>query len=153
MKFRVFVSVLVFTSFGADALACGESLYRVGKGIQYREYTAPLPGNLLIYGAAGDTTSLAEELEKAGHHVSVATTPSELVRLADQGDYQVVIGPYSDYDDFKAMSVLADAEYLPIATSGVNEKQAKQDFDQVLVPSKHEIRHYLKAIHKALKRA
>lgn len=153
MNLRVPVLIMVCIAASTDVIACGESLYRVGKGIEYREYTAPLPGKLLIYGAAGDTSGLADELEKAGHKVSVANTPSELVRLADQGGYQVVIGPYSDYDDFKAMSVLADAEYLPIATNGVNEKQAKQEFDQVLVPSKHELRHYLKAIHKALKRA
>jgi len=146
-------TILACVTIGAEAFACGESLYRVGKGIEYREYTAPLPGNVLIYGAAGDADELAEELQKAGHRVSVAHSPSELVSLADRGDYQVVIGPYSDYQDFATMSVLTEAEYLPIAISGVNEKQAKQEFDDVLVPSKHEIRHYLKAIHKALKRA
>jgi hypothetical protein len=150
---RLLFSFLICAVISADTYACGESLYRVGKGVDYREYTAPLPGNLLIYGAAGDSSSLAAELEKAGHTVSIASSPSELVRLADQGKYQVVIGPYADYNEYLSMSVLADVEYLPIAVSGVNEKQAKQEFDDVLVPSKHEIRHYLKAIHKALKRA
>jgi len=152
MNSRIFL-ILAGSLLVGDALACGESLYRVGKGIHYREYTAPLPGNVLIYGAAGDTAGLADELRRAGHRVSVARSPSELVSLADRGEYQVVIGPYSDYEDFEAMSVLTEAEYLPLAISGVNEKQAKQEFDDVLVPSKHEIRHYLKAIHKALKRA
>lgn len=153
MNSRHLLTISVFAFIGSDVLACGESLYRVGKGIEYREYTAPLPGNVLIFGAAGDSAGLAEELQRAGHHVDVASSPSELVSLADRGDYQVVIGPYSAYEDFEAMSVLTDAEYLPVAISGVNEKQAKQEFDDVMVPSKHEIRHYLKAIHKALKRA
>lgn len=153
MKLRSIVLLLACTGLTTSVLACGESLYRVGKGIEYREYTAPLPGNVLIYGAAGNADILAEQLEKAGHHVGVAHSPGELVQLADRGDYQVVIGPYSDYEEFEAMSVLANARYLPVVIHGVNEKQAKKEFDDVLVPSKHEIRHYLKAIHKALKRA
>lgn len=153
MKLRSIVLLLACTGLTTSVLACGESLYRVGKGIEYREYTAPLPGNVLIYGAAGNADSLAEQLEKAGHHVGVAHSPGELVQLADRGDYQVVIGAYSDYEEFEAMSVLANARYLPVVVHGANEQQAKKEFDDVLVPSKHEIRHYLKAIHKALKRA
>ena len=30
----------------ADTHACGDSLYRVGKGISFRVYTAPLPGSV-----------------------------------------------------------------------------------------------------------
>jgi hypothetical protein len=36
------------TFFSVDVLGCGESLFRVGKGLTYRDYTAPFPGNILI---------------------------------------------------------------------------------------------------------
>lgn len=153
MRMRLLLTGLACFVIASDAYACGESLYRVGKGINYREYTAPLPGNLLVYGAAGDTESLARELTLAGHNVQIARNPSELALLADRGAYQVIIGPYSEFENFQKMAVLSEAQYIPIAISGVNEREAKQQFDEVLVPSKHEIRHYLKAIHKVLKRA
>jgi hypothetical protein len=51
MKIRmVLISVLMTGLFAVDALACGDSLYRVGKGVSYRVYTAPLPGSVLVYG-------------------------------------------------------------------------------------------------------
>ena len=145
MRFRLIVPVLLCFAFATEASACGESLYRVGKGIAYREYTAPLPGNLLVYGAAGDAESLAVELGRAGHRVSVAESMSEL--------FQVVIGPFSEFENFQSISVLSEATYLPIATAGVDERAAKAQFKHVMVPSKHEIKHYLKAIHKVLKSA
>ena len=49
--------LLVF--FGANAWACGDSLYRVGKGVSYRVYTAPLPGNVLVYGSSEAAEELA----------------------------------------------------------------------------------------------
>lgn len=153
MKLHRLLPCLLVVVLASDVYACGESLYRVGKGINYREYTAPLPGNLLVYGAAGDADDLARELELAGHKVSVAKNPSELAYLADRGEYQVVIGPYSEYDNFQALSVLSNAQYIPVVIGGVDEREAKQQFDEVMVPSKHEIRHYLKAIHKTLKKA
>ncbi|MDX1498312.1 MAG: hypothetical protein R3176_00345 [Woeseiaceae bacterium] len=153
MKSRLIGPCLLLLAVGVDALACGESLYRVGKGIAYREYTAPLPGNLLVFGAAGDARDLADQLARAGHNVVVAATIEDLVRQAERGEFQVVIGPFSEYAEFKAITVLSEAAYLPIAVEGVDERAAKAEFDQVMVPSKHEIKHYLKAIHRVLKRA
>lgn len=153
MHMRLILTSLILLAPGFEALGCGESLYRVGKGISYREYTAPLPGNLLVYGAAGNTESLAAELGKAGHNVSVAESISDLVLLAERGEYQIVIGPFNQYEEFSAITVLSDATYLPIAIEGIDEKDAKDQFKHVMVPSKHEIKHYLKAIHKVLKAA
>ena len=137
----------------AESLACGESLYRVGKGVAYREYTAPLPGTLLVYSPTGNVEGLAEELGRAGHTVAVAESMSDLVTLAERSQYQIVIGPYNEYENFDSITVLSDATYLPIAIEGVDEKEAKARFEHVMVPSKHEIKHYLKAIHKVLKAA
>ncbi len=45
----------------------------------------------------------------------------------------------------------SSSSFLPIATEGSEERLAKETFDSVMVPEKHEIKHYLKAIHRALK--
>ena len=153
MQLRQLAPLVLFLAFGSDTYACGESLYRVGKGVAYREYTAPLPGNLLVYSAAGDIEDLAAELGRAGHQVTVAKSMNELVLLANHEEFQVVIGPFNEYENVQSFSVLTEANYLPIAIEGVDERAAKAQFDYVMVPSKHEIKHYLKAIHKMLKRA
>ena len=92
---RILAAVILTLSLAvpADLQACGESLYRVGKGVVYREYTAPLPGNLLVYGAAAESDALAAALGRAGHQVSIARSPLELAQLASSGEIQVVIGP------------------------------------------------------------
>lgn len=153
MRLQLLLTALICLSFGIEALGCGESLYRVGKGVTYREYTVPLPGNLLVYGGAGDAEALAEELQRAGHNVTVAGSVSDLVQLAERGEIQVVIGRYHDYDDFESITVLSEATYLPIAVEGIDEDEARQRFKYVMVPTKHEIKHYLKAIHRVLQAA
>lgn len=153
MRKLLMLTALTSLSLGVDAIACGESLYRVGKGVAYREYTAPLPGNLLVYGGAGNTGELAEQLQRAGHLVTVAESVAELVRLSEAGSFDIVIGRYHDYDDFKSTALLSDATYLPIAVEGIDEREARKQFSYVMVPTKHEIKHYLKAIHRVLKAA
>ncbi len=153
MRVKPVMIAFVCLSFGPDAMGCGESLYRIGKGVAYREYTAPLPGNLLVYGGTGNTEELAAQLQKAGHNVTVAESVTDLVRLSERGQFDVVIGQYHDYDDFESITLLSHATYLPIAVEGVDESEARKRFQYVMVPTKHEIKHYLKAIHRVLKSA
>ncbi len=153
MRLPLVIASLLSLLVGSVAFGCGESLYRVGKGVTYREYTVPLPGNLLVYGGDGNSQELAAHLERAGHNVTVATSTSEFVRLAERTDFQVVIARYRDYDDFRSLSVLSNATYLPIAMEGVDEDEAEQHFEHVMVATKHEIKHYLKTIHRILKSA
>ena len=48
MKTRVMLfTVLATALLTVDAFACGDSLYRVGKGVSYRVYTAPLSYNFV----------------------------------------------------------------------------------------------------------
>ncbi|MBT8098165.1 MAG: hypothetical protein KJO82_00375, partial [Gammaproteobacteria bacterium] len=51
MKKTITVTTLAactLTLLAGNAIACGESLFRVGKGVAFREYTAPLPGSILV---------------------------------------------------------------------------------------------------------
>lgn len=71
---RIVAGVLALAS--ADALACGDVLFRVGHGIRYDSHAAPRPAVVLIYARAGGATAsnenaLRKGLEKAGHQVII----------------------------------------------------------------------------------
>jgi hypothetical protein len=150
---KVSATVLVCL-LSCNAWACGDSLYRVGKGVSYRVYTAPLPGNVLVYGNTEGAEELARALAESGHNVEVVSSEVDLSLQMQSGEYDVVIGAYSDHDAIEATVDAATgtkADYLPVALSDDEEAAAKQSYDSVLVADRDEIKHYLKAIHKSLK--
>ena len=155
MKTRIFfVTALLVTAFAVDAMACGDSLYRVGKGVSYRVYTAPLPGSVLVYGESEGARQLAEALAQSGHGVRLVENESDLNRELETGNYDVVIAPYSEHGAVEAStrnSETVTTTYLPVALNSDEEKVAHQNYSKVMVADKDEIKHYLKAIHKSLK--
>jgi hypothetical protein len=151
MKTRIaIVTALLTAVLSVNAFGCGDSLYRVGKGVSYRVYSAPLPGNLLVYGSSAGAKELAEELAKTGHGVHLVGSAEDLESELEKGGYDVVIAPFSERGAIESSSG-ATASYLPIAMTRDEEKQAKQSYERVMLPEKHELKHYLKAIHKTLK--
>ena len=152
MKFRssVVTAILALTVSGA-AFACGDSLYRVGKGVSYRTYSAPLPGNLLVFGTSDGAKQLAEELARSGHGVHIVGSVQELSTELEKGGYDVVIAPYSTRSTVEQTSIGSNASFLPIAMTDEEERLARQSYDRVMVPEKHELKHYLKEIHRVLR--
>lgn len=156
MKIRfVLAAIAATTLFAADVVACGDSLYRVGKGVSYRVYTAPLPGSVLVYGQSEGAQQLAEALAQSGHGVRMVSTTAELESELQKGDYDVVIGAYSDHEAIEttagAGAAASAATFLPVAQTDDEERLARQSYGQVMMAEKDEIKHYLKAIHKTLK--
>lgn len=144
----VFVGVLLFS---VEVLACGDSLYRVGKGVSYRVYTAPLPGSVLVYGRSESAKQLAEELAQSGHGVHLVDNEFDLALEMEKGGYDVVIAPYREHASVEANQRGSGAQYIPVALSEEEAKAARQSYKRVLVADQAEIKHYLKAIHKSLK--
>ena len=155
MKCRILILTVVAATFlSVDVLACGDSLYRVGKGVSYRVYTAPLPGSVLVYGQSEGAKQLAEALAQSGHGVRLVDNQMELTAELESGNYDVVIAPYSDHDSVEASAGNFDSlqtTYLPVAMDKDEARVANQDYEKVMVADKDEIKHYLKAIHKSLK--
>ena len=154
MKFRVVcITALFLAVFAVDAVACGDSLYRVGKGVSYRVYTAPLPGSVLVYGQSEGAKQLAEALAQSGHGVRLVDNEMDLNSELESGNYDVVIAPYSEHSTVESSSEVSgsDTTYLPVALDGDEEEIANQSYSKVMVADKDEIKHYLKAIHKTLK--
>jgi hypothetical protein len=140
----------VLAALSGVAEGCGDSLYRVGKGVSYRVYSAPLPGNLLVFGTSEGAKQLADQLAQTGHGVRLVDSLDELKTELSSGDYDVVIAPYEDRATIESASG-SGTSFLPVAMNREDEKIARQSYDRVMVPDKHEIKHYLKAIHIALK--
>ena len=63
----------VITLLTDNALGCGESMFRVGKGVHYRAYSAPIPGSVLVYARTNDEREVAQQLQDAGHNVMVVS--------------------------------------------------------------------------------
>jgi hypothetical protein len=155
MNFRlVYLALFLCTTISFEALACGDSLYRVGKGVSYRIYTAPLPGNVLVYGQTEGAKQLAEALAQSGHGVRLVDNQMDLTMELETGNYDVVIAPFSEHATVEASSESSGSvttTYLPVALDGNEEQIATQTYSKVMVADKDEIKHYLKAIHKSLK--
>jgi hypothetical protein len=154
MKTRLaLLAALAATLIGGTAFACGDSLYRVGKGVSYRVYTAPLPGSVLVYGEGEGAELLAQELARSGHGVRLVKNDEELQAELGSGAYDVVIAAYAARSSIEpSASAASDAPtFLPVALTEDEEKQARSEHKRVMLAEKDEIKHYLKAIHHTLK--
>lgn len=149
-----FLVATIAVLFSLDSIACGDSMYRVGKGASYRVYTAPLPGSVLVYGASEGARQLAEALAQSGHGVRLVANELELTTEMSSGTYDVVIAPYSDHGTVEASTDASgdvDTTYLPVAITKEEAEVANADYSKVMLADRDELKHYLKAIHKSLK--
>lgn len=150
MRIRVLFFVIAAAVFSSPiAVACGDSLYRVGKGVSYRNYSVPLPGTLLVYAASPDALSLAELLADTGHTVHVVSSTSELAEELGSSRFDVVIAPYNE-TAVAEVAAKSGASYLPIATDRAEARAAGQQYKNV-VQAGDDLKVYLKTIHKTLK--
>ena len=137
-----------------QAFACGESLFRVGKGMSYRPHTAPLPGNLVIVAKTDAHRDFAERLAAAGHHVRVADDANQLAAILEAGDADIVLAAFGDREVVAEQfaSAATHATYLPVTTAESEVEQAEQLYGKTLA-EEDSFTDFLKAIHHALKRA
>lgn len=150
MKKSAILVALTVCFLSVNAWTCGDSLYRVGKGISYRVYTAPLPGSVLVYGQTEGAKALAEALAESGHKVQLVESEVDLSLEMNKGNYDVVIAAYSDHDAVESRESVGTT-YLPVALSKEEAKAAKQSYKEVMLADYDEIKDYLRAIHKTLK--
>ena len=134
-------------------LACGESMFRVGKGVHYRAFSAPIPGSVLVYARTDSERAVAENLRLAGHQVLVVANDAELATEMRNQEFNVVVAPYSKREVVEAQSaqIASHPDWLPVVEKGSpDQRLARTQFDRV-VTTDDDVRKYLKAIHKSLK--
>ncbi|MEO7742608.1 MAG: hypothetical protein ABIR98_06715 [Usitatibacter sp.] len=119
----VIASVLLLAP--VDALACGETLFRVGQGMRYEAH-APLPAVVLLYTSAGSSTAdnegaLRKGLEKAGHKVTVMSAGESFVQASGARPYDVVIADLAAIDAItqSISSATAKPSFVPVIGSSV----------------------------------
>jgi len=154
-KFKVLaiVTVLTMSVFSSAAYACGESMFRVGKGVNYRAFSAPIPGSVLVFARTDSERVIAESLRSAGHSVSIVANDDELIREMQGHEFDVVVAPYSKRGVVEAQSpeIAAHPNWVPVVEKGsADQRLAKSQFSNV-VTTDDDVRKYLKAIHKTLK--
>ena len=151
--FAVVISSLLLTLVAGNALACGESLFRVGKGVAFRQYTAPLPGTILAVARTEAELAMIQQLVAAGHDVHVVAEPSlvgdELTR--HDHEFDIVLAYYDQRADIAAQTAMASATYLPVTIAGTAQaSQAATEFERTL-SNDDSVKRFLKVIHKTLK--
>ncbi len=152
MKKRVYgvaIGTLIALLAG-NAMACGESLFRVGKGVAFREYTAPLPGSILVVANTEAELAFVERLAAAGHEIHIVSDPSEIGEEIQRHHIDVVLAYFSHRDEVESHDLLS-ATYIPVARDGTLEvKQAGQLYKRSL-QNDDSVKTFLKTIHKTLK--
>jgi hypothetical protein len=144
---------LTAAGMAGNAYPCGDNaVYRVGKGIAYRVYTAPLPGHVLVYGNNDAARALALQLVQSGHEVRLVSDDQALQSELETGVYDVVIAPYGNHSavESSARATARPATLLPVVNTRDEEKRAQQNYEHVMQARKDDIKQYLLAIHRTL---
>jgi CheY-like chemotaxis protein len=144
--------VAALCTVSVDALACGESLFRVGQGARYRAYATPLPGSVLVVGSDDAQREVASGLEKAGHRVRLVQDQAEMSRELDSNRYDVIVAPYSERARVEAAATSASSrpQLVPVAAAHTAEEQQARESYPESVSSGDDIRRFLKSIHRTL---
>ena len=144
----------ILTLLAGNAFACGESLFRVGKGVAFREYTAPLPGSILVVAKTEAELALVERLAAAGHDIHVVSDPSEIGEELQKHNIDVVLAYYSArevVEDEMSSMASASATYIPVAMDGTVETSEASKLYQRSLSNEDSVLKYLKTIHRTLK--
>ena len=140
--------ILALTS--ASVYACGESLFRVGKGVSFREYTAPLPGSILVVAKTESELALVERLAAAGHAIYVVSDPSEIGDEIRNNEIDIVLAHFHQRDAVEAHD-LAGTTFIPVAQHGTAEVARADELYQRSLTHEDSVLKFLKTIHRTLK--
>jgi hypothetical protein len=144
---------IVLPAISSDLSACGESMFRLGKGVQYHTFTAPIPGIVLVYARTDEERAVAEQLQEAGHSVQIVSNDLDLALEMQNRQFDVVVAPYSKRDEVEAQSTPTGKhpDWVPVVENGTAEAKLAHSQYGYTVTADDDVRKYLKAIHKNLK--
>lgn len=134
-----------------DASACGESLFRVGKGVAFREYSAPLPGSILVVANTEAELAMVDRLAAAGHDIHVVSSPDEIGAELQNHQIDVVLAYFSQRDQVEAQTSVASVSYIPVAMDETLEIAQADEMYDFSLSNEDSVKTFLKTIHKTLK--
>ena len=148
----VIIAVSLLTLLAGNVFACGESLFRVGKGVAFREYTAPLPGSILVIANTDAEFAMVERLAAAGHDMHVVSDASEIAAELDNHRIDIVLAYFSQKDVVESqMSTAVAATYIPVTKDGTLEVAQAGELYPRSLRDDDSVLQFLKTIHKTLK--
>ena len=127
---------------GGDALACGDKLVVVGRGLRPR-HKAVSRASILVYARPGGSLpaaltegGLQKDLERAGHRLSRVGTEEELATALGSGTYDLVLADFKEVTRVESAAEQAPARPTVLPTlykpSSAELKAARTEFKCVL---------------------
>jgi hypothetical protein len=155
MKSRTLsVVLLACVAASGAALACGESMFNTGKGLEYQGYLAPRPATVLIYGTPDPTSSdkqraaLIEGLKGAGHRVVVVADADAYAQALRAQKVDLVIADSASINTLAAAPDGTTPRLVPVLAKGTPRDQ--RDRFTLFLRDGAGLGQYLRAIDRAL---
>jgi len=154
----ILILVLCFTTI--DAQACGEVMYRMGGAMRYHAFITRNPANILLYSGAADhqhasanDAKFHEDLEKAGHKVTVANGPDELASALAAHPYDVILTYAGDLDVVTAQiaKMAREPVLIPVIDRNAPNEHAMRERYPNLVTEDANLNQFLKVIEQSMK--
>jgi ABC-type amino acid transport substrate-binding protein len=146
--------------FGTIALACGDHLLLVGRGVRFQNAYASHQGNLVIYstgtqsGAALKSARLHSMLKQAGHKLQTVEGAAQLDEALKSGKVDVVLADFADMAGItrELRSAPSNPVVLPVLfkPSKAELAAAQREYKFALKAPADEVQ-YLVAIDEAMK--
>ena len=134
-----------------DAFACGESLFRVGKGVNYRNYFAPVPGKIIAVAQDEGDLLMVERLIAAGHDVHVVSDPSQISEQLNEHEFDIVLALYEQREVVELEIASSSVTYLPVAQEGTSEAVEARELYANSLETDDSVKRFLKTINRTLK--
>lgn len=149
----LFVAALLVGA--GPALACGESMFNTGKGLEFQAYLAPRPATVLIYGTPDPSASDAQRkqllagLEEAGHRVVVVADADAYARALRGQKVDLVIAGASVVDTLVATDA-PTPRVIPVLPKGARAGATQGERMVVFLRGGASLGQYLRAIDRAV---
>lgn len=136
-KLSTTVLLLAVAISASDAMACGEVMYRMGGALRYHAFITRHPAQILLYdGTAAvkhhmemdDMQMFNQNLEKAGHRVTVVDSPAALGKALATHQYDVIISYAGDLPAIQSQlaSITHEPALIPVFQRGDQDTIRKQ---------------------------
>jgi hypothetical protein len=155
MNRTILVPLLLAATVGASpALACGESMFNTGKGLEFQAYLAPRPATVVLFGTPDPTASdkqradLIAGLEAAGHRVVRVADVDAYAQAVRERKVDLVIADAGTIDSLAGAQVDGAAPRLvPVLPRGARPEGSRFE---LFLRGGARLGQYLSAIDKAV---
>lgn len=159
-RFPLLLAGVVAVAAASPVLACGESMFNTGKGLEFQAYLAPRPATVVIYGAPDPSATdaqraeLVKGLEAAGHRVVVVDDVDAYAQAVSAQKVDLVIADAGAIDALAGAPGVATAPRLvPVLARGTKPDAARGGRFELFLRGGARLGQYLRAIDKAVSMA